>query len=102
MTHRAGAGLLTDVLSQAFRGALPSAARLIRFGETAPTAWTTKSSLQQHQHDAVSSECNIALAPWAHIMHFDAYPLTMRALRPVCRRDHLDFNTSILLKVLLE
>jgi hypothetical protein len=47
--------LLAEVLAQAFRGALPPATRLIRFGETAPAAWTPKAPLQQHQHDAVPS-----------------------------------------------
>jgi hypothetical protein len=102
MTHRAGASLLAEVLAQAFRGALPPATRLIRFGETAPAAWTPKAPLKPHQHDAVPSKCNIALASWAPIMHFDAHPLTMRASCPVCRRDHLDFDTAILLKALLE
>ena len=102
MTHRATAGLLADVLSQAFRDALPPATRLIRFGETASAAWTTKAPLQQHQHDAVPSQRNIALASWARIMHFDAHPLTMWASRSVCRRDHFDCDTAILLKVLLE
>src|SRR5260370_9627887 len=42
MTHRAGADLLAYVLSLAFRGVLPLATRLIRFGETAPTWQTTE------------------------------------------------------------
>jgi len=55
MTHRAAASLLADVLSQAFCGALPPAARLIRFGETAPARQATEPPLQQHQHNAVPS-----------------------------------------------
>jgi hypothetical protein len=102
MTHRATAGLLADVLSQAFGGALSPAARLICFGETAPAAWTTKAPLQQHQHDAMPSQRHIALASWARIMHFDAHPLTVRALRSLSRGDHFDFDTAILLKDLLE
>jgi len=102
MTHRAAASLLADVLSQAFCGALPPAARLIRFGETAPARQATEPPLQQHQHNAVPSQWDIALASWARIMHFDTHSLTMRAVRPLCRGDHLDFDTAILLEVLLE
>lgn len=34
-------------------------------------------------------------------MHFNTHPLTMRAVRSLCRGDHLDFDTAILLEVLL-
>jgi len=95
MTHRAAAGLLSDVLSQAFRGALPLSASLIWFGEAAPT-------LQEHEHNAVSSQQDITLSSWARIMHFDTHPLAMLASRPVSRRDHLDFDTPITLHLLLE
>jgi hypothetical protein len=102
MTHRATAGLLADVLSQAFRDALSSAARLIRFGETASACQATEPPLPENQHNAVPSQWDIALASWAGIMHFDAHPLTMRASCSVSRGDHLDFDTAILLEVLLE
>jgi len=102
LTHRATAGLLAEVLSQAFCGALPPAARVDRLGKTAPTRQATEPPLQQHQHHAVPSPWDIALASWARIMHFDTHPLTMRAVRSLCRGEHLDFDTAILLEGLLE
>lgn len=102
MTHWAAAGLFADVLSQAFRSALPLAARLIWFGEAAPTLQASESPLQEHEHNTVFSQRDITLSSWARIMHFDTHPLTMRASRPVSRCDYLDFDTPITLHLLLE
>jgi hypothetical protein len=48
MAHGAIAGLLAQVLTQAFGGALSPATGLIRFGETPPTRQTTEPPLEEH------------------------------------------------------
>jgi len=102
MTNRATARLLADVLTEAYGGASSLATRLIRFGKTSSTRQTPEPPLEQHQHNAASSQWDIALASWAPIMHFDAHALTVRASGSVRLGNHFDFDTAILLKVLLE
>ncbi|MGZ6353591.1 MAG: hypothetical protein ACXWOL_09805 [Ktedonobacteraceae bacterium] len=50
----------------------------------------------------MSSQWDIALGPWARSMHFDAHALAVRASSSVRLGDHLDFDSAILLKMLLK
>jgi hypothetical protein len=102
MAHWLTIGLLAQIGSQAFGGAPSLATRLIGFAETAPTPQTAEASLEQQQHNGVSSQWHIALASGTGLMHFDTHALARGATGPVGLGDHLHFDPSILLQLVLE
>src|SRR6266849_4205117 len=102
MSDRLKASLLPHLLPQSQSCAPISATGLVWLSEGALTAKAGETALVEQQHDVVSPQRQIALAPQARVMHFDTDALAMGTDGSLIGANHFHFYAAVPLHLLTQ